>query len=91
MEAKKAKMVAAALRSLLSNTTEATAVTITVVIDKEREDGSSVEIAPKRTNTTGTFFHAEELVDVCRAFCVSEWVGATLNSEGEPIAIAHIY
>ena len=83
------KLAAAALRSLLGDTTPDTAVVI--IVEKGGKYGDTIEITPAATNLSGTFFHAEEIVDVCRTYHLSNWIGARVDDNGKAYTIVHIY
>lgn len=83
------KLAAVALRSLLNDTTPETAVVITV--ENNGKYGDSIDIRPAATNLSGTFYHAEEIVDVCRTYRLSEWIGARVDDNGNAYTIVHIY
>lgn len=55
------------------NTTEETAMEVVLSEGNGGYDG--LDIYPAKTNVTGTFFHAEELVEFCNYHGLSEWIG----------------
>lgn len=73
------RKVARELREKMGDHTEATAVRIIA-------DETGVDILPAKTNTRGTFYHTEELVDYCRYKGLSNWVSVY---EGK--TKAHVY
>lgn len=53
-------------------------------------DLPAIEIVPGVLNTSGTLYHATEIVDFCRGRNLNFWIGAG-ESGGFPFAYAHIY
>ena len=71
--------IAKKFRKMVENKTEATAVK---VVPTE----SGVDILPAKTNSTGTFYYTEDMVDFCRVFHLSNYV-----SMDDGKVVAHIY
>lgn len=70
-------------------TTEATAMDVVLA---ECGDGKYVglDIYPAKTNTSGSFYHAEELVEFCDYHGLSEWI-STCTRNGAVCVHVHIY
>lgn len=86
LEKEKAEFYAKELRSYLGEMTEDSACEVIVV-----EDATAIVVVPADTNTTGTFFHCEEIVDFCRGHHLSFWVGAKSVAGVLPYAYVYIF
>ena len=67
MEKRNYKALAREFKEMVKNCTEATAVKVVA-------DETGIDIYPAKTNTTGTFYHTEEMVDFCRFRRLSNWI-----------------
>lgn len=69
-------------RAMLGTTPD----TMAIVTPTER----GIVITPAESNTLGTFYHADKLVDFCRCKSLSCYVTSAIGN-GKLITVAHIY
>lgn len=80
------KEIAQQIVKLIEAKMQTTPATDVVAIISELPD-LRIEIYPAETNKMKTFYHVEELADICRCFNVSCYVTTDFNCQ----IIAHIY
>lgn len=76
------------LKSYIGETTSECACEVKVVDGGNGNSG--IEVVPGATNTSGSLYHCEKVVDFCRGRHLNFWVGAS-ESGGYPYAYFHIY
>lgn len=70
------------------DTTEATAMEVVLTGSEGNYDG--LDIYPGKTNTSGAFYHAEDVVEFCNYHGLSEWIDTCTHNGGICVRV-HIY
>lgn len=61
------------------------------VILKQKAGNPCIEVVPASTANPRTLHCTEEIVDLCRVYSLSFWVGISKKEDGTEIIVGHVF